>query len=218
MAIKYVLFDFDGTLIDSNEAVVSMLHLASVKERGIPFSDEELDEILGRPILDQMAVLSEDKKEALVEFYRREYRKVRDELTKSYDGVEAMLRELKKMGIKIGIVSNKGRNGIDHGIDMFNLHNLIDVSVSKDDVQVSKPDPEGIFKALNLLGGGPEAVLETVFVGDSGHDIESGKRAGCRTILVGWTLINRERLLLLEPDFLAETPNDIKTYISDNLI
>lgn len=213
MAIKYVLFDFDGTLIDSNEAVISMLHLASEKHRGIPFSETELDEILGKPIFDQMAFLSEADSEALVEFYRAEYRKVRDALTKSYEGVDEMLHKIKALGMKTGIVSNKGRSGIDHGLDMFDMHDLIDVSVSKDDVICSKPDPEGIFKALELLGGGPESISETVFVGDSGHDIESGKRAGCLTVLVGWTLIDMDKLKLLSPDFIAQTPAEIAEYV-----
>jgi pyrophosphatase PpaX len=217
MAIKYVLFDFDGTLIDSNEAVISMLHLASEKQRGVKFTDIELDEILGKPILDQMAFLSEDSKEDLVEFYRAEYRKVRDALTKSYEGIDEMLHQIKALGLKVGIVSNKGRSGIDHGLDMFNMNELIDVSVSKDDVVKSKPDPEGIFTALRLLGADESAICDTIFVGDSGHDIESGKRAGCRTILVGWTLIDMEKLLLLEPDFIAKTPDEITAYIASNV-
>ncbi len=216
MSIKYALFDFDGTLVDSNEAVISMLHLAAVEHRGIPFNEVELDEILGKPIKEQMAYLSEEKADELVAFFRIEYRKVRDELTRSYEGIEAMLLQLKSLGIKTGVVSNKGRDGIDHGMDMFKLHDLIDVTISKDDVEKTKPDPEGIFKALEQLGADSGSISETVFIGDSGHDIESGKRAGCKTILVGWTLINREKLLPLNPDCIAETPMEILEFIKEN--
>lgn len=213
MTIQYALFDFDGTLIDSNEAVISMLHLASMNHRGKPFSEEELNEVLGKPLDAQMAFLSESRRDELVALYRAEYRKVRDQLTKAYEGIDAMLRELKAQGIKTGIVSNKGRNGIEHGLDMFSMRDLIDVSISKDDVVNSKPDPEGIFKALKALGAPEEAVKHTVFVGDSGHDIESGKRAGCQTILVAWTLIDMAQLQRLKPDFIAQTPAEISTYI-----
>lgn len=213
MSIKYALFDFDGTLVDSNEAVISTLNATAMKHRGTPFTKEELNEILGKPIEDQVRLLSEDHIDELSEFYKIEYRKVRDCLTKSYEGIEEMLVKLNADGIKIGIVSNKGRSGIDHGIQMFDLQELIHYSVSKNDVTEAKPNPEGIFTALKALGGGEEDLESTVFVGDSGHDIESGKRAGCKTILVGWTLINREELIALAPDYIAETPEDLYEYI-----
>lgn len=213
MSIQYVLFDFDGTLVDSNEAVVSILHLASVKHRGIPFSEAELNEILGKPINEQMSFLSVEKEAELVEFYRTEYRKVRDALTKAYVGVDELLSELKASGAKIGIVSNKGRNGIDHGLELMNMAKWIDVSISKDDVVETKPHPEGIFKALNALGGSESDLHKTVFIGDSGHDIECGKNAGCHTVLVKWTLIDLELLKKLKPDYIAETPHDILEFI-----
>lgn len=213
MSIKVALFDFDGTLVDSNEAVVSVLHLAAVYHRGYPFSKDELEVILGKPLVEQMAFLSETACDELVEYYRKEYRLIRDEKTKAYEGIREMLLALKEANIQIGIVSNKGRNGINHGMALLNLESLIDVSISKDDVIVSKPDPEGIFKALNTLGHPIDAIKEVVFVGDSGHDIETGKRAGTQTILVDWTLLNIETLKKLSPDFIAQSPQAIYEYI-----
>ncbi len=214
MPIKYVLFDFDGTLVDSNEAVISTLNQTALKHRGTPYTQEELNEILGKPIEDQVRILSEDQVQSLSEFYKIQYRRVRDALTKSYEGVEEMLVKLKADGVKIGIVSNKGRNGINHGLEMFKLQDLIDFSVSKNDVNQPKPNPEGIYLALKGLGGSEKDIEDTVFVGDSGHDIESGKRAGCQTILVGWTLLALEPLKAMEPDYIAETPEDLYQYIA----
>lgn len=216
MPIKYALFDFDGTLVDSNEAVISTLNATAVKHRGTPFTKEELNAILGKPIEDQVRLLSEDHVDLLSEYYKTEYRKVRDHLTKAYEGIEAMLVKLNADGIRIGIVSNKGRSGIDHGIDMFKLNDLIHFSVSKNDVTVPKPDPEGIYKALKGLGGSEEDLVSTVFIGDSGHDIECGKRAGCKTILVGWTLLNMEELIALAPDYVAHTPEDLYGFIKND--
>lgn len=213
MALKYVLFDFDGTLVDSNEAVVSMLHKAAVHHRGTPFAQSELNEILGKPIREQMAYLSESAADDLVTFYRASYREVRDELTRPYDGMREVLETLKSEGLKIGIVSNKGRSGIDHGLSLLNLEDLVDVSISKDDVTMTKPHPEGIFKALEMLGASNPLTDTYVFVGDSGHDIECGKNAGCKTVLVGWTLIERTLLEPLKPDAIVETPQALLEYL-----
>lgn len=218
MSIKIALFDFDGTLIDSNEAVISSLNKVAVSHRGFPFNDEELDDILGKPIYDQMVVLSESVTEALVENYRNEYRAVMDDLTKIYDGVLDLLVDLKQRGIHVGIVSNKGRRGIDHGLNQFNLHDLVEVTVSLDDVVNPKPHPEGIYHALEHIKHTHEIfeslsieqmLQHTVFVGDSGHDIETAKNAGCMSMLVSWTLMDLNRLLSLNPDFVADSPVDI---------
>lgn len=217
MPIKYVLFDFDGTLVDSNEAVISTLNLTAINHRGTPFTNEELNEVLGKPIEDQVRILSEDQIEVLSEFYKIQYRKVRDSLTKSYEGIEEMLLKLKADGMKIAIVSNKGRNGINHGLELFKLQDLIDFSVSKEDVSRPKPDSEGIYLALKGLGGKESDIENTVFIGDSGHDIECGKRAGCKTILVGWTLLTLETLKAMGPDYIAETPEDLYQYIYGNV-
>lgn len=209
MAINYALFDFDGTLIDSNEAIISSLNHVAVKFRGEPFTTIELNEILGKPIQDQMRVLSETDTAELVEMYRVEYRRVQDALTKIYDGIIEMLQALKAMGIPTGIVSNKGRHGIDHGINTFDLHELIDVTISLDDVEFAKPHEEGIIKALEMLGADASAVSETLFMGDSGHDIETAKNAGCVSVLVSWTLINMDQLLALNPDYVIQAPHEI---------
>lgn len=164
-------------------------------------------------MIEQMAFLSETEYASLVDYYRAAYRQVRDEKTKAYPGIEAMLSELKKAGIKLGIVSNKGRNGIDHGLKLLSLSQWIDVSISKDDVLNAKPDPEGIYKALDILGHPISSCNEVVFIGDSGHDIETGKHAGTKTILVGWTLLNLKKLMLLEPDYIAKTPEAISDFL-----
>ena len=162
-------------------------------------------------------MVSEGNLDALVEAYRTEYRRVMDEKTTIYEGVLALLKGLKEKGMRIGIVSNKGRGGIRHGIERFELQPYIDVSISLDDVKVGKPDPEGIYTALSALGvtgdAMSDALKQTVFVGDSAHDLESANRAGCRSILVAWTLLEMKTLMAHNPTYVAETPGDILAFI-----
>lgn len=225
--IQYVLFDFDGTLIDSNEAILVALNDVAMGYRNAPFTSEELNEIWGKPIDEQMSLLSVEDCERLVEQYRVTYRALQDDMTKIFEGVHDLLVALKEKQYPVGIVSNKGRNGIDHGIEMFNLAEFIDVSVSLDDMIQPKPHAEGIYSAIAALIRGKDGkcaleedlsenekiamphMSETIFIGDSGHDIETAKNAGCKSVLVDWTWIKKEPLLALKPDFVIQHPMDL---------
>lgn len=204
--ITHILFDFDGTLMDTNDLILTALRETSKKFRGRDIEDEEMSSILGKPLIVQMQELDPVQYAEMDTYYRSYYRERRDEYTKEFDGIREMLDKFLDMGIKMGIVSNKGTSGIQHGLTQFDMHKYFGTSVSADDVVQGKPDPEGIFIALKALDGKPE---NTLFIGDSSHDIESGKRAGTRTILVGWTILDRERLMASCPDHVVETPADI---------
>ncbi|WP_430884590.1 HAD family hydrolase [Fusibacter sp. JL216-2] len=204
--ITHVLFDFDGTLMDTNDLIVEALRASALKFRGKDIEEDELQKILGKPLMVQMTELDPEHAEEMDAYYRTYYRARRDAYTKEFDGIREMLDTLLEMGLKMGIVSNKGTSGIEHGLTSFDLHKYFNSTVSADDVIKRKPDPEGIFKALKVLDGKPE---NTLFIGDSAHDIESGKNAGAKTVLVGWTILDRKRLMESCPDHLVETPAEI---------
>lgn len=210
--ITHILFDFDGTLMDTNELIVEALNAAATKYRGTDISREELDSILGKPLGIQMQALDPDNWEAMEAYYRTYYRERRDAYTKEFTGIREMLEALKAMGIKMGIVSNKGSSGIAHGLAAFDLGQYFETAISADDVTKRKPDPEGIVKALAVMNGLPE---QTLFVGDSAHDIECGQNAGTRTVLVGWTILDRARLLRACPDHIVEKPEEIVEIVRD---
>jgi len=211
---KYILFDFDGTLIDSNEIIVNSLNETALKFTGSVLSEKELQSILGKPLSVQMKEIKAERWEELDTFYRQYYRSHRDALTKIFHGTKDMLEGLKSSGCVLGIVSNKGQSGIQHGLEMFDLKSYFDVVISSDDVLQKKPHVECIEKALAVLEG---TLSETMIVGDSIHDIECGKNAGIKTVLVDWTIADKNAILALGPDYVIESPENLVDIIDNNL-
>ena len=211
---KYILFDFDGTLVDTNDLVILALNETAKKFTGEELSSDKLNSILGKYLVEQMRCICESKHEEMALYYKEFYNKNKDIMTKYFEGTKEMLGELKSSGCKIAVVSAKGRNGIEHGLEMFNLSGYVDAIVSAYDVENNKPHPEPALKALEMLGGDTENAL---LVGDSPYDILCGKNAGIKTVLVGWTIFPKEEIIKLNPDYIVNTPlqlPDIVKYVS----
>jgi pyrophosphatase PpaX len=205
--IKNVIFDFDGTLVDSNEAVISSLR-ETHKKFFNTYPDESLiKKILGKSLDSQIKGIGiENNLDEAFEYYRNHYREVRDEKTFEYQGIRKMLDNLNSMGIKMIIVSNKGKNGLDHGLKKFGYENYFDMVVGKDDVLFNKPDPNAFNIVKKEFGGNCN---DYIIVGDSTSDIEFGKNCSVKTVLVSWTLIPIEEFVDNKPDFIISNPEEL---------
>jgi len=217
--INTVLFDFDGTLVNTNEIIKLTLNEISLKHRGKELEEADFDEILGKPLRDQMAHIQgccgDKLNSAYPEFldlYRILYKKRRDSLTKEFDGIGEMLEALYRKGFKLGIVSSKGTDGIRHGLEKFGFSKYFTTILSKYDVENSKPNPEGLIKAMELMGTSAE---NTIFVGDSRHDLMAAKNAGVVFVLVSWTIAGYERLKSMNPEYIINRPMEIMDVIKD---
>ena len=205
--IKNVIFDFDGTLVDSNQAVISSLIECAKVFLGYYPDEESIKEILGKSLELQIRGIgiNENVDEAL-EYYRQHYRKVRDQLTFEYQGIKDMLEDLYSMGIRMAIVSNKGENGLNHGLEKFQYKKYFDLVVGKNDVKFHKPDRNAFDIVIQKFGGNQE---EYIMVGDSLSDIKFGKNSAIKTVLVSWTLIEIEKFHGNKPDFIITSPNQL---------
>lgn len=208
---KYLLFDFDGTLIDTNEIIKYCLNQVSLKYLGKPLTKEDYNNILGLVITEQMKYLSLNNFDEMRNYYRELYKSLQDEMSVEFPEIHEMLVTLKSLGCKMAIVSSKGKNGILHGIEMFKMTDLFDAIVGAYDVNNPKPHPEPALKALELLTGSTE---ESLFIGDSPYDIKCGKHAGIKTVLVDWTIFDSEKFIDSPPDYRIFSPKDLISIVT----
>jgi len=205
---RIVLFDLDGTLIDSGPIILaSMQHAVStVLGREIP--PEELGlSIGGQGIVAQMTAIDAENADALLEAYKVHNDGLHETL-EAFDELLELLPRLKAEGRKLGLVTAKRHRTVGLALDRFPaLEKAFDVVVSHEDTERHKPEPDPVLFALEKLGGSPS---EAVYVGDSPFDIGAAKAAGVFAIAVGWGGIHPdERLLAEEPDAFVRTPEEL---------
>lgn len=193
-----VLFDLDGTLIDS----IGLL-LASVKHafegRTLAPTPEEWVAGIGTPLARQLEpyAASSDDVDHLVSRYRGFQNEAHDRMTRVYDGVTETLEKLAANGHPMGIVTSKGNNMMLKSLRFTNIERFMKSMVGCDSCAVHKPDPFPVRLALSELGYEP---TEAVFIGDSPHDILAGNGAGVTTIAALWGPFTRSMLEPYEPN------------------
>ncbi|OBZ15378.1 MULTISPECIES: pyrophosphatase PpaX [Bacillales] len=184
--IKTMLFDLDGTIIDTNELIIRSFieSLQGITPEG--FGREHIIPSMGQPLTDQMKLFSglEDVTH-LVAAYREVNLRLHDEYVKAFDYVNEVIERLHGEGIQIGVVTTKMRLTTERGLKYTGLFDYVDAIVTIDDVVNPKPHPEPVSKAIGLLGADPAT---TMMVGDSTVDIESAIAAGAIAVGVAWSL------------------------------
>ena len=211
MANSTLLFDLDGTIIDSIELILrSYRHTMELHRCNEPMPPDELWIAgLGTPLWAQFGQITEDKEEIerMVQTYRTYNLTHHDALVKPYEGVVDEIRRMKNAGKQLGVVTSKLHDGAMRGLRISGLDEAFDIVIGCDDVTNSKPHPEPVLKAIDELGVKAD---ETVFVGDSRHDMESGRAARVKTAAVLWGPFDRADLQDLRPDYWLEKPEDLR--------
>jgi pyrophosphatase PpaX len=207
MRYRTVLFDLDGTLIDSGAMILASFRHATrtVLRREIP--DEELVAAVGgSSIQDQMRTFDADRVDELVRVYREHNTPLHDEL-EAFPGVHALLARLRDEGRRLGIVTAKRRKTVQLAFDRLRIGEFFDAVVTTDDTDLHKPHPEPVLHALELLDSEP---ADGAFVGDSPFDVQAGKAAAVFTVGVSWGKIHPgERLLEHGADLIVSRPEQL---------
>jgi pyrophosphatase PpaX len=205
---RIVLFDLDGTLIDSGAIILASMRHAVTTVLGRDIPDEELGlSIGGQGIVAQMTAIDAEHADALLDAYRVHNDGLHETL-EAFDELVDLLPKLKAEGRQLGLVTAKRHRTVGLAFDRFpSLASAFDVVVAHEDTERHKPEPDPVLLAVEKLGASTE---DAVYVGDSPFDIGAAKAAGVFAVAVGWGGIHPdERLLAEEPGAFVRTPEEL---------
>jgi pyrophosphatase PpaX len=187
-----VLFDLDGTLVDTIPFILASVRHAFEGQPRCP-TDAEWIAGIGTPLRAQLRefAASPDLAEPLFQRYRAYWLQHHDAATHLFPGAGPLVRTLRQAGHPIAIVTAKLEAGAERTLRHVGLRDQVDLVVAADTVEKSKPDPMPVRHALSKLDRAPR---EAVMIGDSPHDLASGRGAGTATIGVCWGAASREVL------------------------
>lgn len=206
--INTVLFDLDGTIIDTNELIISSF--LDVLNRHFPneiYTRERIIPHMGTTLESQLRTFSgrEDVSE-LVKDYRRYNNAHHDEMVKEFPHVLEVIDTLYSRGITIGVVTTKIQATATRSLERLGLLKYMSVIVTVEDVEHPKPHPEPVLTAVQRLQADPS---RTIMVGDSAADIQSANAAGVKSAGVAWSLKGVEVLRKYNPDYILDDMKDM---------
>jgi phosphoglycolate phosphatase len=215
LKIKAVIFDVDGTLLDTYRDLANAVNFA-LSENGLPthsaekykyFCGNGTEKMIERALPEDLR--SDELIAHLKKYYLDFYNKHTGEQTFVYDGIKELLSVLKQKGIKMGVVSNKIDCMVQQVIPEY-FGDCFDFVTGQVDGVPAKPDPALVLKAMEVLGVKP---CECVFVGDSGVDAMTGSRSGAFMVGVLWGFRDEQELRSNGADAIISSPEELLKYI-----
>jgi len=201
-----VLFDFDGTVVDSGPIILASMRHATETVLARSYTEAELMANVGGPGLEaQMQAFAPDHVDELVRVYRAHNEPLHDEL-EAFAGMEELLMALKDEGRKLGLVTAKRRATVDLAFARLPIEHLFDVVVGGDETERHKPHPEPLLLALERLGAQPD---DAAYVGDSPYDMQAARAGGLHAIGVTWGGIH-DRAALADAEVVVDTAEELR--------
>lgn len=205
--LKAILFDLDGTLLNTNNLIFNSFRQAFEElllDRQL--SDEEIIDCIGPTLQQTGQKYYPQNPEQFVDCYRRYYQMNHDEMIEVFPGVIQMLEDLKALGLKLVIVTSKKRDMTIKGLEYMKMYDYFDLIISSDDIHHPKPHPEPIETVLKYYHLNQD---ECLMVGDNSHDIECANHAGVKSVAVAWAMRGADYLKTYNPTYIINEANEL---------
>lgn len=198
-----VLFDLDGTLVDTLDLILASYRHTMRAHLGEAPPDAEWMRTMGRPLIVQLEEFAQtpEQRQSMFEMYLAHNEANQERLVRSFPGVKEAVAAIREAGYRLGIVTSKIGANARRELRSCGLDGLFDALVGATDVAHPKPHPEPVLRGLDAIGC---AADETLLVGDSVYDLEAGRAAGVETAAALWGPFERARLAESEPDYWLE--------------
>ena len=206
---KYILFDFDGTLVNTNDVILASWQHTYRHYLGHEMPVDHITSCFGEPLLLTMEreFPGVDPQES-ADVYRQFQLENADKLVTIFPGIKELLADLKEAGYVLGIVTSRTRESALRYMDMFAITSYFSDLVTCDDTTVHKPNPEPILLAMSKLGASAE---ESIMIGDSPFDIKCANNAGVDSVMVNWRITCDETSVIddAKVDYWIHQPSDL---------
>lgn len=192
--LEAVLFDADGTLIDTYNMILRSMRYTVQTELHETLSDAELMHGVGKPLFDQFVDFchgDEVRASELVPFYREHMARTHDDLIRAFPDALSALEKLRDKGYRMAVVTSKPHDLAERGLSLTHLAPYFEFIIAADDYPKHKPHPGPILHAAKRLSIAPDACA---YVGDSPYDIISGNAAKAQTVAALWGMFSRDVL------------------------
>ncbi len=207
-----VLFDFDGTIVDTTELIHQSMRRATSEVLGRQLDRETLMANVGQPLPRQMELLDPERAGELLESYRLHNEELHEAWIREFPNVDVSLARLREAGLALAVVTSKRRLSVEMALDSFpGLRNTVNVFVTMEDTTEHKPLPAPLLKGLELLGDvHPE---RAAYVGDAPFDITAARSADVMSIAVSWGAFPEEALRVAGPDYLFKDLDSVVDFL-----
>ena len=209
MPKEYVLFDLDGTLLDTLPLIETSFRHA-FEQLKIPWANGAVMKTIGIPLRDACKQFGGERWQELFDCYINYQLTIHDAHVKVFPGTREALVEINSLVKGMGVVTSKRRPVAQRGLSVTGLDRYMQHLVALEDVEQPKPHPEPVLCGLEKFSASPE---QAIFVGDSCYDIMSGRQAGVVTVAVSWGMAGPGDLRDSKPDFLVDNWPDLVSLI-----